>query len=69
MENAKKKTYESQTRAKAKYNKENYDRLYPFVKKGKKELYQEAAKKGGYESLNSFIEAAADKLMAEIEAK
>ncbi len=54
------------TRAKNKYNEKKYERLYPFVEKGKKALYKEAAEKGGYESLNSFIEAAADKLMKEI---
>lgn len=60
-------TSKAATRAKNKYNGENYERLYPFVGKGKKDLYKAAAKKGGYESLNSFIEAALDKLTAEIE--
>ena len=54
------------TRAKNKYNSENYERLYPFVKKGKKEQYQAAAKAGGYESLNEFMEKAMDKLAEEI---
>ena len=53
------------TRAKNKYNAANYERLYPFVKKGKKEKYQEAAKKAGY-SLNEFMEKAMDALAAEI---
>lgn len=56
------------TRAKNKYNAENYDRLYPYVKKGKKERYQRAAEAAGY-SLNEFIESAmdllADKLLGE----
>ncbi|MGI6027916.1 MAG: hypothetical protein ACOX81_00720 [Candidatus Heteroscillospira sp.] len=54
------------TKAKNKYNAANYDRLYPYVKKGKKERYQQAAKAGGYESLNDFLEKAMDKLAAEI---
>ncbi len=49
------------TRAKNKYNTENYDRLYPHIKKGKKENYQAAAKKAGY-SLNEFMERAMDEL-------
>lgn len=43
------------TRAKNKYNAANYDRLYPYVEKGKKAYYEEEAKKAGYESLNQFI--------------
>ena len=35
------------TRAKNKYNAENYDRLYPYVKRGKKEKYQRAAEAAG----------------------
>lgn len=42
------------TKAKNKYNKENYDRLYPVTKKGRKKEYEEAAKKAGL-SLNDFI--------------
>ena len=38
-----KKKYASNTRAKNKWNAENYDRLYPYVKKGKKEIYLAAA--------------------------
>uniref|UniRef100_A0AAU8B563 Antitoxin n=1 Tax=Dulem virus 34 TaxID=3145752 RepID=A0AAU8B563_9CAUD len=53
------------TRAKNKYFAENYERLYPFVKKGKKERYQEAAARAGY-SLNEFIEKAMDKMAEEI---
>ena len=49
------------TRAKNKYNAENYDRLYPYVKRGKKERYQRAAEAAGY-SLNEFVEMAMDRL-------
>lgn len=35
----------SATRAKNKWNAENYDRLYPYVKKGKKELYLKAVER------------------------
>ena len=45
------------TRAKNKYNAENYDRLYPYVKRGKKEKYQRAAEAAGC-SLNEFMEKA-----------
>lgn len=54
------------TRAKNKYNAENYDRLYPYVKKGKKELYLKAVTAGGFDSLNDFIELALDATTAEI---
>ncbi len=43
------------TRAKNKYNDANYDRLYPYVKKGKKAEYEKAANEAGYDSLNEFI--------------
>ena len=43
------------TRAKNKYNAANYDRLYPYVEKGKKAYYEEQSKKAGYESFNQFI--------------
>lgn len=43
------------TRAKNKYNAANYDRMYPYVEKGKKAYYEEQAKKAGYESFNQFI--------------
>ena len=39
-----KKKYASNTRAKNKWNAANYDRLYPYVKKGKKATYLAAAK-------------------------
>lgn len=53
------------TRAKNKYNAANYERLSPFVKKGKKDRYRQAAKAAGY-SLNEFMEKAMDKLAEEI---
>lgn len=53
------------TRAKNKYNAENYDRLYPYVKRGKKERYQKAAEAAGF-SLNEFVEKAMDLLAEEI---
>ena len=53
-----KKKYASNTRAKNKWNAENYDRLYPYVKKGKKEIYLAAAQAAGM-SLNEWLDAAA----------
>lgn len=50
----------SATRAKNKYNGENYDRLYPYVELGKKAVYQKAVEAGNYESLNALIESATD---------
>lgn len=44
----------SATRAKNKYNAANYDRLYPYVPKGRKAVYEEAAKAAGV-SLNDFV--------------
>ena len=43
-----KKTGTAATKAKNKYNAANYERLYPFVKKGKKERYQKAAEAAGF---------------------
>ena len=40
-----KKTGTAATKAKNKYNAANYERLYPFVKKGKKERYQKTRKR------------------------
>lgn len=54
-----KKRYASNTRAKNKWNAENYDRLYPYVKKGKKELYIAAAQAAGM-SLNEWMEKTLD---------
>ncbi|BFH15523.1 hypothetical protein J6TS7_65410 [Paenibacillus dendritiformis] len=42
------------TRAKQKYNAANYDRLYPYVPKGRKSVYEAAAKAVGM-SLNDFV--------------
>ncbi|WP_374016340.1 transcriptional regulator [Paenibacillus thiaminolyticus] len=47
------------TRAKNKYNTENYDRLYPYVPKGRKAVYEAAAKRAGL-SLNDFITRAVE---------
>lgn len=44
----------SATRAKNKYNAANYDRLYPYAPKGRKAVY-EAAAKAAEVSLNDFI--------------
>ena len=46
------------TDAKRKYNSKNYDRIYPYVKKGKKSVYQRAAKASGFDSINDMIESA-----------
>ena len=54
-----KKKYASNTRAKNKWNAENYDRLCPYVKKGKKEIYLAAAKAAGM-SLNEWLEKTLD---------
>ena len=54
-----KKKYASNTRAKNKWNAANYDRLYPYVKKWKKEIYLAAAKAAGM-SLNEWLEKTLD---------
>lgn len=61
-----KKKYACSTRAKNKWNAENYDRLYPYVKIGKKAVYQKAVEAGGFESLNDLIETATDRIAAEV---
>ncbi len=48
------------TDAKKRYNAKNYDRLYPMVHKGKKEIYVAAAKAAGM-SLNEWIETTLDR--------
>lgn len=53
----------SATKAKNKYNTANYDRLYPYVKKGRKVVYEEAAKKAGV-SLNDYIVTALEEKLA-----
>jgi len=47
------------TRAKNKYNAANYDRLYPYVPKGRKAVYEAAAAAAGV-SLNDYIIRALD---------
>ena len=54
-----KKKYASNTRAKNKWTAENYDRLYPYVNKGKKEKYLAAAQAAGM-SLNEWLEKTLD---------
>lgn len=57
------------TKAKNKYNAQNYDRLYPVTKKGKKKVYEEAAKRVGL-SLNDFIvKAIEEKIEREVGIK
>lgn len=51
--------------SKAKYNAKTYDRLYPFVSKGRKAEIQAAADKAG-ESLNDFIVKAIDERMKKL---
>ena len=60
-----KKTGTAATKAKNKYNAANYDRLSPFVRKGKKDRYRAAAEAAGY-SLNKFMEKAMDTLAEQI---
>lgn len=50
------------TRAKNKYNTENYDRLYPYVKKGQKAIYEQAASNAKL-SLNEYIIVALEEKM------
>lgn len=47
----------SATKAKNKYNAAAYDRLYPYVPKGRKAVYESAAKASDM-SLNEFITSA-----------
>ncbi|WP_438432902.1 transcriptional regulator [Gorillibacterium sp. sgz500922] len=42
------------TKAKNKYNAANYDRLYPYVPKGRKAVYEAAARKAKV-SLNDYL--------------
>lgn len=55
------------TRAKNKYNGANYDRLYPYVKKGKKAEYEKAAEDADYDSLNEFIIDAIEEKISRLE--
>ena len=54
---------ESQKRATAKYNLQNYDRVELRIEKGKKEIIKSHAESRG-ESLNSFINRAIDETMS-----
>ncbi len=54
--------------SKAKYNAKTYDRLYPFVPKGRKAEIQAAADAVG-ESLNDFICKAIDERMERLKGK
>lgn len=58
----------AQTRASNKYHEKTYDRLYPFVPKGRKAEIQAAADVVG-ESLNDFICKAIDERMKRLEGK
>lgn len=53
---------------KRKFNEEKYDRLYPYVSKGRKAEIQAAAEAEG-ESLNDFIVKAIDERMERIQRK
>lgn len=55
----------SATDYKRAFNEKNYDRLSPYVKRGKKDRYKAAAAAAGC-SLNEFMEKAMDKLADEI---
>ena len=54
----KKKVSKAQIKAVAKYTKNNYDDIKVRVPKGEKEKIKTAAKKHGFDSVNSFIIAA-----------
>lgn len=58
----------SATDYKRAFNEKNYDRLSPYVKRGKKGRYKAAAAAVGY-SLNEFMELAMDRLADEILGK
>ncbi len=49
----------SATEAKRRYNEKAYDRIYPAIKKGKKEIYIAAAQAAG-KSLNEWVETTLD---------
>lgn len=49
----------SATDAKRRYNAKAYDRIYPMVHKGKKEIYIAAAQAAG-KSLNEWVETTLD---------
>ena len=58
----------STTDYKRAFNEKNYDRLSPYVKRGKKDRYKAAATAAGY-SLNEFMEMAMDRMADEILGK
>ena len=58
----------SATDYKRAFNEKNYDRLSPYVKRGKKGRYKAAAAAAGC-SLNEFMELAMDRLADEILGK
>lgn len=59
------KTSKAQSQASNKYAAKSYDRLYPFVPKGRKAEIQSAADAVG-ETLNEFIVKAIDERMERI---
>ena len=58
----------SRTRANRKYNEKTYERLYPYVIKGRKAEIQAAADAAG-ESLNDFICKAIDERIERLKGK
>lgn len=60
-----KKIEASATDYKRGFNAEKYDRLYPYAKKGRKEVYQAAAAKAGM-SLNEFVIDALERRAKEV---
>lgn len=60
-----KRDMKKQTEWSRAYNAKAYDRLYPFVPKGRKAEIQAAADAAG-ESLNDFIVTAIDERMARL---
>lgn len=62
MDQSQKKDRNS-TNYKRSFNTKNYERLYPWAKKGRKEFYIRAAKQTGMESLNEFIIASIEEKM------
>ena len=57
-----KKTDSNPTDYKRGFNAENYERLYPWARRGRKAFYTMAAKQAGA-SLNEFISAAIEEKM------
>lgn len=65
MGRPKKEGGQSATDYKREFNEKNYDRLSPYVKRGKKDRYKAAAEAAGY-SLNEFMEKAMDAMAEKI---